>query len=218
MINYNFHRGNRSAKPTINDNSNVHRQTSTPFPSLSNRSGHGGGGKKTSKFTMFLTASLIAILIVASPSFANLPHAQAQGAPLNPATTQIINQIASQVAGAYGGDTAQVSQVLQQIAIQISQSSNPGRAIQAVSQLFGQLIIGGGQAPISQALFQLAQQQASGQNIQQAIAQIGQQVAQGGDVAQAIVQASQQSTPPQSGALPSQVRQEITQIATQVAQ
>src|SRR3712207_231843 len=125
------------------------------------------------------------------------PHvlqAQAQGSQLNPATSQIINQIASQVAKSFGGDATQVAQVLQQIAVQISQDANTERAIQAVSQIFGQLIIGGNQAPISQELSQLAQQQASGQNVQQAISQIGQQVAQGGDVTQAIVQASQQLT------------------------
>ncbi len=136
---------------------------------------------------------------------------------------EIINQIATQVASVHGGDTGQISQVLQQIAVQISEDSNPGRAMQAVTQILGQLTIDA-QAPVSQALFQLAQQQAAGQNVAQDIVQVGRQVAQGGDVNQAIVQVSQQSTQPQEeeeeeeGALPSQVRQEISQIATQVAQ
>lgn len=100
----------------------------------------------------------------------------------------------------HGGDSAQISQVLHQIAIQISEDSNPAGAIQAVTQIFAQLTLDA-QAPVSQALFQLAQQQASGQNIEQAIVQVGQQVAQGGDVTQAIVQAAGQSAQPQGGGI-----------------
>ena len=64
--------------------------------------------RKTSlAFTMFVTAALMGTL-----SFHGLPEVQAQATALNPATTQIINQIASQIAGAQGADSAQVSQVL----------------------------------------------------------------------------------------------------------
>jgi F0F1-type ATP synthase delta subunit len=220
--NFSIRREHITTKRTEDKKTNLqHQAPSSSFASSVNRLGGDGRGKRTSAFTIFVTASVIATLfLLPSPSFHFIPQAHAQGAPLNPATTQIINQIASQVANAFGGDTVQVAQVLEQIAVQISQDANPGKAIQSVSQIFGQMIIGGNQAPVSQALFQLAQQQASGQNIQQAISQIGQQVAQGGDVTQAIVQASQQSTQPQGGGatLPSEVRQEITQIATQVAQ
>src|SRR5215213_6271491 len=130
-----------------------HHQAVRSSTTLFNGSG-GRARKRKSAFTIFATASLIAMILLALPSFHPLPQAQAQGTPLNPATDQIINQIATQVVRAYGGDTAQISQVLQQIAIQISEDSNPGRAIQAVSQIFAQLVIDG-RAPVSQALFQL---------------------------------------------------------------
>ena len=217
-MNFNFRGERTTSTTTTNTKTNLlTHQTVPSLASLLNRSGAGKVVKTTSAFTIFVTASLIAILLLASPSFHHIPQAHAQGAPLNPATTQIINQIATQVASVHGGDSAQISQVLQQIALQISEDSNPGRAIQAVTQIFGQLAIDR-QAPVSQALSQLTQQQASGQNVEQSIAQVGRQVAQGGDVSQAIVQAAQQLTPPQEGALLSEVRQEISQIATQVAQ
>jgi hypothetical protein len=217
VINFSFE-GEPTTKITTRAKTNLfHHQAVRSSTTLLNGSG-GRARKRTSAFTIFATASLMAMILLALPSFHPLPQAQAQGAPLNPATDQIINQIATQVARAYGGDTAQISQVLQQIAIQISEDSNPGRAIQAVSQIFAQLVIDG-RAPVSQALFQLAQQQASGQNVDQAIVQVGRQVAQGEDVSQAVVQAASQSSQPQGGgALPLQVRQEISQIATQVAQ
>jgi hypothetical protein len=139
-----------------------------------------------------VTASLIAILLLASPSFHHIPQAYAQGAPLNPATTQIINQIATQVASVHGGDSAQISQVLQQIALQISEDSNPGRAIQAVTQIFGQLAIDP-QGPVSQSIAQIAQQQASGQNVEQSIVQVGRQIATGQqNVTQSLTQVAVQ--------------------------
>ena len=159
MDNFSIRREHITTKRTENKKTNLqHQAPSSSFASSVNRLGGDGRGKRTSAFTIFVTASVIATLfLLASPSFHFIPQAHAQGAPLNPATTQIINQIASQVANAFGGDTVQVAQVLQQIAVQISQDANPGKAIQSVSQIFGQMIIGGNQAPISQALFQLAQ-------------------------------------------------------------
>src|SRR6266508_3835397 len=150
-------------------------------------------GKRSLAFTLFVTTSLIATLVLASLSYRDLPQAQAQAIALNPATTQIISQTASQVARVQGVDSAQVSQVLQQIAIQIFQDSGPVAAIQAVAQISAQVAIDGGAGSVSQALAQLARQQASGQNVDQAIVQVGQQVSTGQqDVTQSLTQVAVQ--------------------------
>jgi peptidoglycan hydrolase CwlO-like protein len=72
-------------------------------------------GKKSSASTILVTISLIATLVFASLSSRDLPQAQAQATALNPATTQLVSQIASQVARVQGVDSTQVSQVLQQM-------------------------------------------------------------------------------------------------------
>lgn len=91
MMNFNF-RGERTTKTTTNAKTD-HNQALPSSASLLNRSVGRRVGKRTSAFTIFVTVSLIAILLLlASPSFHHLPQAQAQGAALNPATMQIINQ------------------------------------------------------------------------------------------------------------------------------
>src|SRR5919108_4045508 len=169
--------------------------------------------KRASSFTILVATSLIATLFVASLSYYGLPQALGQGLALNPATTQLISQTASQVARAQGVDSAQVNQVLQQIAVQISNSSGSATAIQAIAQISAQVAIDAGQGPVSQSLAQLARQQASGQSVNQAIVQVGRQVAQGGDVSQVLVQVAQQSAQPQGGQPPTGVTQQITQVA-----
>jgi len=142
-----------NTKTTADEKINLHHDALRHFASNRKNLVIDERRKRTTAFTIFGTAAVIAALVVLLlPSFPHILQAQAQGSQLNPATTQIINQIASQVANSFGGDATQVAQVLQQIAVQISQDANTGRAIQAVSQIFGQLIIGGNQAPISQAL------------------------------------------------------------------
>jgi hypothetical protein len=209
-------RGEHTSSTTTNGKINLQHHALRPSSaSLLNRSvGRGGGEgerKRTSAFTIFVTASVIATLLLALPSFHHLQQAHAQGGePLGPATTEIINQIAIQVASVHGGDTGQISQVLQQIALQISEDSNPGRAMDAVTQILSQLTIDA-QAPVSQALSQLARQQASGQNVEQQITQIGRQVATGAPATQVLVQVAIQVGVGQNA------NKQITQVAQQVA-
>ena len=111
MDNFRIRREHITTKRTENKKTNLqHQAPSSSFASSVNRLGGDGRGKRTSAFTIFVTASVIATLfLLASASFHFIPQAHAQGAPLNPATTQIIDQIASQGANAFGGDTVQVA-------------------------------------------------------------------------------------------------------------
>jgi hypothetical protein len=82
--------------------------------------------------------------------------------------------------------------VLEQLADQIAENTSSSIADQAITQL-GSQMAASSEGQVSQSMFQLVQQQAiadegdDSDDVEQAIAQIAEQVAEGEDISQAVV-------------------------------
>jgi hypothetical protein len=145
--------------------------------------------------TLLATAILLPLVMVLGivPAFQLSTFAQ------QPETEQTIDQIASQVAEAQGGDGDEIRQVLEQLADQVAENTSSNIADQAITQL-GSQVASSEEGQVSQSIFQLAQQQAiadeegdDNDDVGQAIAQIAEQVAEGEDISQAVVHVAEQN-------------------------
>jgi hypothetical protein len=129
--------------------------------------------------------------------------------------SQIIKQIAQQVVTANAGTNAnQVYQILVQLAKQIAQTADQSTAIQTIKQIQSQ-INSFPKGRVSQALIQIAKQQAAGNAtlVTQVMQQAAQQIRTGVPGANALVQVALQAA---AGGTPG-INQQLNQIAQQVA-
>src|ERR671921_279174 len=130
--------------------------------------------------------------------------------------SQVINQIAQQVATANPGiNPTHVNQILVQLAkLTADQTSNVSKAIQTIKQIDSQ-VKSFPKGRVSQALIQIAKQQAAGNTtlVTQAMNQAVQYIRTGVPGANALVQVAIQAA---AGGAPG-INQQLNQIAQQVA-
>src|SRR5215217_6140258 len=142
-------------------------------------------------------------------------HAQVQQKKNQVGLSQVIKQIAQQVVTANPGTTANhVQQILVQLAKQIAQTSDQSTAIQVIKQI-GSQVSSFPKGRVSQALIQIAKQQAAGNTtlVTQVMQQAAQQIRTGVPGANALVQVALQAA---AGGTPG-INQQLNQIAQQVA-
>jgi hypothetical protein len=176
--------------------------------------------KNVSKFAVIVLSIVLLTGISLVPALqigvqGQLQHQQTPQRQKQVGLSQVIKQIAQQVASANPGTTANhVQQILVQLAKQTAQISDQSTAIQVIKQI-GSQVSSFPKGRVSQALIQIAKQQAAGNTtlVTQVMQQAAQQIRTGVPGANALVQVALQAA---AGGVPG-INQQLNQIAQQVA-
>ena len=170
-----------------------------------------------SKFAVIVLSIVLLTGISLVPALQITANGQVQQQQQQPSqqnqvgVSQVIKQIAQQVANANRGTTAnQVHQILVQLAKQIAQTSDQSTGIQVIKQIESQ-VNSFPKGRVSQALIQIAKQQAAGNTtlVTQVMQQAALQIRTGVPGANALVQIALQAAA--GGALG--INQQLNEIA-----